>query len=544
MSSYTTIDYLPDLTASEMLNSRQLSFSPYSVPSVGWDFKADIYGSDSNAILHHNYVFHAVEGATYDIFSTSYFDPFLLRIFDTHGNTIVANDESDDGADVFLLDAYYSRDIIYNWVAPYTGTYYVSASWNQGSYYKFYSLALYEDVDTIKPADSIPPTIAVSTNDASLTLGETATITFTLSESSVNFTAGDVTVSGGALSNFSGSGTNYSATFTPETNSTANGVVSVASGRFTDAANNANIDGGDANNTVTMTVNTIPIPSLTLAGTPSADKLTGGAGPDTIIGLGGNDLLTGGAGNDLLDGGAGSDTAVWTQAASSYTLGFSGDTLIVSDLSATDGTDTLSAIEALQFADKTVIVESRAHGSYADIPVQLYHFFIVAFNAAPGVEYMNQLAEAWRYGLTVKQIVDIFTTKTQFTDVYPTTLSHQALATELVTQIVKNSASAAAKLEAEGDIKAALDYGLTVGDVIYNVFGNLANKPLADPTWGNTARQFANQIEVAKVYTEVLNQSTTDLGTLRDVLAPVDAFTDVSSQDVIITLVGQALMQG
>jgi len=49
---------------------------------------------------------------------------------------------------------------------------------------------------------------------------------------------------------------------------------------------------------------------------------------------------------------------------------------------------------------------------------------------------------------------------------------------------------------------------------------------------------------VARVYTEVLNQSTTDLDTLRDVLAPVDAFTDVSSQSVIVTLIGQALLQG
>ncbi len=49
---------------------------------------------------------------------------------------------------------------------------------------------------------------------------------------------------------------------------------------------------------------------------------------------------------------------------------------------------------------------------------------------------------------------------------------------------------------------------------------------------------------MAKVYTEVLNQSTADLATLRDVLAPVDAFTDVSSQATIVTLIGQALLQG
>jgi Ca2+-binding RTX toxin-like protein len=106
--------------------------------------------------------------------------------------------------------------------------------------------------------DTTAPTISISTNDSSLTVGETATISFTLSESSSNFALADVTASGGSLSNFSGSGTSYSARFTPASNSTTNGVVSVASGSFTDTAGNNNVDGLDTNNTVTMTVNTIP----------------------------------------------------------------------------------------------------------------------------------------------------------------------------------------------------------------------------------------------------------------------------------------------
>ncbi|NDD14295.1 MAG: hypothetical protein EB072_17050, partial [Betaproteobacteria bacterium] len=58
------------------------------------------------------------------------------------------------------------------------------------------------------------------------------------------------------LSNFTGSGTSYTATFTPTASSTTNGVVSVASGKFSDAAGNFNADGAEANNTVTMSVDT------------------------------------------------------------------------------------------------------------------------------------------------------------------------------------------------------------------------------------------------------------------------------------------------
>ena len=61
---------------------------------------------------------------------------------------------------------------------------------------------------------------------------------------------GDVTVAGGTLSNFTGSGTSYSVTFTKDANGA--GTVSVASGAFTDAAGNANEDGSDANNSVSI----------------------------------------------------------------------------------------------------------------------------------------------------------------------------------------------------------------------------------------------------------------------------------------------------
>jgi hypothetical protein len=155
---------------------------------------------------------------------------------------------------------------------------------------------------------------------------------------------------------------------------------------------------------------------------------------------------------------------------------------------------------------------------------------------------MNQMADAYRSGLSVQTIVDIFTSKSQFTEVYPTVLNHLELASALVNKVGKDSASAAVKQGAINDIVAALDVGWTVGKMIYTVFGNLASKPLDDSTWGNAAHQFQNQMAVAKYYTNIMDQSTTDLSTLRQVLAPVDQNTDVSTPEHIATLIGVALM--
>ena len=127
--------------------------------------------------------------------------------------------------------------------------------------------------------DAAAPTIAVSSDKSALKAGETAVLTFTLSESSSDLTADDVTVTGGTLTNFTGRGTSYSATFTPTVSSTADGVISVASGQFSDAAGNLNADGSDTNNQVTMMVDSAipsaPEVSLTEDNGPSnTDKIT------------------------------------------------------------------------------------------------------------------------------------------------------------------------------------------------------------------------------------------------------------------------------
>ena len=113
--------------------------------------------------------------------------------------------------------------------------------------------------------DLTAPTIGITDDDAdySLSAGDTATLTFTLSEAATDFVEADVAVSGGALSDWAAvSSTVYTATFTPTDNSTADGVISVASSKFSDAAGNSNLDGSDANNSVTFTVDTTtPSPS-------------------------------------------------------------------------------------------------------------------------------------------------------------------------------------------------------------------------------------------------------------------------------------------
>ena len=124
--------------------------------------------------------------------------------------------------------------------------------------------------------DTVRPTITISSDVTSLEAGDTATLIFTLSESSTNFQAEDLTVSNGTISNFSGSGTSYSAIFTPTAESTTAGIISVASSKFSDSIGNTNADGSDNNNSVSLSIDTrtaspttSPTPSPTQNPSPS-----------------------------------------------------------------------------------------------------------------------------------------------------------------------------------------------------------------------------------------------------------------------------------
>jgi Ca2+-binding RTX toxin-like protein len=100
-----------------------------------------------------------------------------------------------------------------------------------------------------------------------------------------------------------------------------------------------------------------------LVGNNGNDTLAGGAGDDTLIGGAGNDTLTGGAGTNSLDGDAGIDTATFAGNYADYTLAFSGSNVVVTQVVGGSIVDTVTDIEKLQFADKTVVVVGSAVGS-------------------------------------------------------------------------------------------------------------------------------------------------------------------------------------
>jgi hypothetical protein len=134
------------------------------------------------------------------------------------------------------------------WVAVASGKFTDAASnTNLDTYLANVSGTTQEANNTVEfsvNTDTTAPSVAIARANGQTTQAFTGaeTITFSLSEDSSDFSAADVVVTGGTLSNFSGSGRTYTATFTPTANASGTVTIGVAAGTFRDAAGNQNLD--------------------------------------------------------------------------------------------------------------------------------------------------------------------------------------------------------------------------------------------------------------------------------------------------------------
>lgn len=142
-----------DITKSEMYGAKTIILGTASVPDYfrsefGSDKAAGFATTQPFALLSDDFVFHATKGATYQVFSTSFFDPFILRVSDLNGLNIAF-----DAGDIYSP---YGIDHV-QFKAGYNGDYYAAASWDQGSAKgnALVSLQIYEDLDTAIDYDRI-----------------------------------------------------------------------------------------------------------------------------------------------------------------------------------------------------------------------------------------------------------------------------------------------------------------------------------------------------------------------------------------------------
>ena len=136
----------------------------------------------------------------------------------------------------------------------------------------------------------------------------------------------------------------------------------------------------------------------------------GSAAAETLAGGGGNDTLSGGAGNDVLNGGAGVDVALYAGNRAAYTITQTAKGLTVSG--GTEGADTLSNIERVQFADKKLAFDLSGNAGNA----------VKLIGAAFGPSYLQPSLlgtgiQVFDQGMTLQQVAELALGSPLFTQV-------------------------------------------------------------------------------------------------------------------------------
>ncbi|WP_394562043.1 DUF5801 repeats-in-toxin domain-containing protein [Aquipseudomonas alcaligenes] len=218
--------------------------------------------------------------------------------------------------------------------------------------------------------DAVAPTVTVAIVDSVLNNGDkTSQVTFNFSEAPTGFTSGDVSVSGGALSNFaqvSGSTTQWTATFTANNNTEATGTVSVTAGSYTDAVGNSGTSGSDTvvidTKAPTATTNITAISADN--GTSTSDFITNDttlivSGTNTALGAGEKIQISSNGGSTWSDVAMSGATA-WTydDTGNPHASNFTYQTRVIDAAGNSGGTDSQSVTIDTSVPSKTTAIVS------------------------------------------------------------------------------------------------------------------------------------------------------------------------------------------
>ena len=88
--------------------------------------------------------------------------------------------------------------------------------------------------------------------------------------------------------------------------------------------------------------------------TPYADWVIGSAADDVIDTGAGDDVVYGGPGNDTINGGSGSNTAYYSGGSANFRFEGTNQTIVLHDRTGAEGTDTLTGVQVVQFANRQV----------------------------------------------------------------------------------------------------------------------------------------------------------------------------------------------
>ena len=167
-----------------------------------------------------------------------------------------------------------------------------------------------------------------------------------------------------------------------------------------------------------------------VTGSASADGLMGYAGNDSFSAGAGDDRINGGAGNDTINGQDGKDTAVYSGARANFTVTRTGSSFTVTDKTGAEGTDTVTGVERLVFADGGVALDVETTG----LGAQAFRLYKAAFARTPDHGGVGYWMSAMDKGMKLVDVAQLFLTQNEYKEAYGAVTNNR----ELVTKYYEN----------------------------------------------------------------------------------------------------------
>jgi hypothetical protein len=242
------------------------------------------------------------------------------------------------------------------------------------------------------PASTSAPQCTLSANPSALNAGETATLV-----ANCNPAATSYTWTGGTCTGANGA----SCAVTPSTTTTytVKGSNTMGTGAISTAA--------------VYVCNTAPAP---------------GAAGVVIAGNAGNEQLSGGLGNDSMDGAGGVDTVIYHCNRANFTIQATATGWTAQSIA--EGLDTLTNVERLQFADKTLALDINGNAG------QAYRVYQAAFNRVPdngGLKYWIGRMDA---GTSLSDVAAGFVNSDEFLALYGANPTNADFLTKLYSNVL------------------------------------------------------------------------------------------------------------
>lgn len=133
---------------------------------------------------------------------------------------------------------------------------------------------------------------------------------------------------------------------------------------------------------------------------------------ERIAGTAAAEKVYSGKGNDTIDCGAGRDTVILDGKRADYTVASASGSFTVTDSKGLDGTDTLTKVERLQFADTSVALDIDGVGG------QAYRIYQAAFNRVPDKGGLGFWMSVMDGGTSLLSVAQGFVDSKEFKDLY------------------------------------------------------------------------------------------------------------------------------